>query len=461
MFCKRGSSLSAPRVLIVSASLWPLAGRISIALAKAGFCVAALSRTDSVIRKVKVIGAHYPYRPWAKKRSILDAVKAFGPDLLVCADDEAVSVLHRLYLFASKKADDKDSIGFARLIEASLGNPAGFAIARNKSRFVAVAKELGVRCPETVIIANQFALEVELENMTFPIVLKADGTCGGSGVRIANNPEAAQNAFHDLIKPSWQSAIVNSFDGPTPQPLLDWICRRRQVVTLQKYVSGRPANRAVLCMRGKVLAGLSVEVHETQHDTGPSTIASIINHDQMRKTTEILARRLELTGFHGFDFIIDSANQAWLLELNSRVTSMSHFSVGNFSPAVTLFSYLTEGAVAPVESPAMDKLIALFPQELQRCPNSEYLHSCYHDVPWDEPEFASACLSHNAEISFTGRIRRRIAALCGFRRASNATNSQNCGAQSKFSRTATTVPVRRIPTETLTVNRDVRGKTSN
>lgn len=415
-----------PRVLVIATKLWPLAARISIALSRASFRVAALSPPGSVIRKVNAIGAHYTYRPWAKQLSVMGAINAYSPDYLVCTDDDAVAVLHHLHLEASRATGDEGAIRLARLIEASLGNPASFAIAREKSRLIAFAQGLGVRCPRTVFVPDENALEHELREVTYPIVVKADGTSGGAGVRIAYNREDARTAFQDLAMPGrWLRAFVKSFDELTFQPLLDWASGRRQVVTLQEYVSGRPANRAVVCGKGEILAGLSVEVHETRHRTGPSTVAGIIDHPEMRATVEILARRLELTGFHGFDFVIDSANQAWLLELNSRVTSISHFSVGNLSPAAAWFSYLTGTKAAPAVPPAVNKLIALFPQEWQRCSGSDHLYSCYHDVPWDEPEFVRACLSPYFEVSIGGRIRKRLYAVCGFGQASVIDENKN------------------------------------
>jgi hypothetical protein len=34
----------------------------------------------------------------------------------------------------------------------------------------------------------------------------------------------------------------------------------------------------------------------------------------------------------------------------------------------------------------------LFPQEWLRDPSSPYLHSGYHDVPWDQPDLVRACV---------------------------------------------------------------------
>ena len=404
-------------MLVISATLWPIAGRISIALSKVGFHVGALSRPDSVIRKVKAIDEHFTLKPWAKRKSIVSAIEAFAPDFLVCTDDEAILDLHRLHREISQTGRQEGAPGIARLIETSLGDPDKFPITRDRSRLIAFASTLGIRCPKTVVVPDETVLDCEIERLELPVVLKADGTSGGVGVRLVYERAEARKAFRELSTPGWLGVLVQSFDGLTYQPLVDRIMRRRRTVSVQEYIVGRPANRAVLCWNGRTLAGLSVEVHQTQHRTGPSTVSGIVHHHEMMIAAETLVRSLGLTGYHGFDFVIDAENRAWLLELNSRVTSMSHFSVGNFNPAAALFSSLAGNEVAAAESPDIDRLIALFPQEWQRCPDSAYLHSCYHDVPWDEPEFVRACLSAQAETSRTGRFRQRVAALLGLGRS--------------------------------------------
>jgi hypothetical protein len=38
-------------------------------------------------------------------------------------------------------------------------------------------------------------------------------------------------------------------------------------------------------------------------------------------------------------------------------------------------------------------LIALFPNEITRSPSSDYLLSCQHDVPWEEPDLVRGVLN--------------------------------------------------------------------
>jgi hypothetical protein len=43
-------------------------------------------------------------------------------------------------------------------------------------------------------------------------------------------------------------------------------------VTIQQYLEGRPASRAVLCWQGAVIGGLSVEAAEVSREAGPATV---------------------------------------------------------------------------------------------------------------------------------------------------------------------------------------------
>ena len=50
-------------------------------------------------------------------------------------------------------------------------------------------------------------------------------------------------------------------------------------------------------------------------------------------------------------------------------------------------------------------LIALFPDEIVRSPSSEYLQSCQHDVPWNEPEVVSSVLNQALQTGILRRVR--------------------------------------------------------
>jgi len=96
--------------------------------------------------------------------------------------------------------------------------------------------------------------------------------------------------------------------------------------------------------------------------------------------------RLGLSGFCGFDFIIAPSGHAYLLELNPRVTPITHLALadGTHLPGA-LFHELVgrEPDAHPV--PISGDRIALFPTEWQRDPSGSALGQAHGDVPWDEP----------------------------------------------------------------------------
>ena len=66
---------------------------------------------------------------------------------------------------------------------------------------------------------------------------------------------------------------------------------------------------AVACWKGEVLAGLQGEVLCAQGTHGPSTVVRIIQSEEMAEAAALLVQRLRLSGFCGFDFIIEDGTR--------------------------------------------------------------------------------------------------------------------------------------------------------
>jgi hypothetical protein len=99
-----------------------------------------------------------------------------------------------------------------------------------------------------------------------------------------------------------------------------------------------------------------------------------------------------MSGFCGYDFIIDSDGRALLLEVNLRITPTCHLS-WRVDLIGLLFSQITGRSGRARQAYDADKTIALFPHEWLRNPLSPHLASCLHDVPWHEPAFVRTCLA--------------------------------------------------------------------
>lgn len=384
----------APRIMVVAGHLWPLAAQVAIELKVVGFEVAAVAPPKHFIRKVRAISNCYTYSPRAPLRSVARAIKNWRPDFLVCVDDTGVKTLHRLHKRLSMAVRNAKTGALVRLLEKSLGDPAAFQVTAQRSTFVALATAAGVRCPRTVTVSDEPALERELLSAKFPIVLKTDGTWSGAGVRIVSSPALALEAFRHLVKPtSWLRIFKRSLVGMSLEPLIDRLSQRGRSVDLQQYIAGRPAHCALVCSNGNILAAICVEVLEVMYKNGPATVVRVINSPEMIAAAATMIKRLGLAGFCGFDFVLDETNQAWLIELNPRAIPACHAIPGRHSDFLKTIFFQLSGKVAPQEpDPPPSGMITLFPQEWLRSRDSDYFWTCYHNVPWHEPEFIRACL---------------------------------------------------------------------
>ncbi len=402
--------VTSPRALIITTKSWPLGVRVALGLKAAGFDVAALSPTGDLVRTTRAIARHYRYLAVAPLISLRNAIVSWAPSIVVGSDDQAILDLHRLH-GRERLSINSVSQRIQKLIEFSLGEPSSFAVAAAKSNFMQVAWASGIRCPETTIIPDEAALVRQLASSTFPIVLKADGSWGGNGVRIASNEQQARRSFHDLM---WSNAFTRVAARETPLARY-FPPHYRRVVTTQPYIAGRPANRAVFCLHGQILNGISVEALATLYETGPATVVRVIDHPEMTRAAAVLVDHLKLSGFVGFDFIIDDEGRAWLLEMNPRVTPICHLKLrdGTSLPA-QLFQHLTGAVTAAKPANPSDEIITLFPQEWLRSPFSPHLTSGRHDVPWEEPEFIAACFKMASKggllRQFWKKLRQRGAA---------------------------------------------------
>jgi len=223
-------------------------------------------------------------------------------------------------------------------------------------------------------------------------VLKCDDSFGGQGVRIITDHRAAERAYFELrANAGRRGALLQAIRRLDVAPM-ERFWRRMPTITLQSYVAGRPANRAIVCRDGEVLAGLSVEVAQALNTTGPATVIRAIDAPQMTAATARLARRLGLSGFVGFDFMLEgTGDRPYLIEMNMRPTAICHLALDSERDLIGAFSMSLTGTRPHRELLASSAhTIALFPQESWRDPGSLHIQSAYHDVPWQSPEFLEA-----------------------------------------------------------------------
>jgi predicted ATP-grasp superfamily ATP-dependent carboligase len=146
---------------------------------------------------------------------------------------------------------------------------------------------------------------------------------------------------------------------------------------------------------------------------GHATVVRRIENPEMSAGVEAVVRRLSLSGFFGFDYMLETGTRhAYLIEVNPRSTQVGHLSlgVGHDLPAA-LYAVLSGKPEQPSPRITENDTVALFPQEWIRDPESTFLQSAYHDVPWDEPELIRDCVSNRRKQSaWYSRSKRKLAA---------------------------------------------------
>ena len=381
-----------PTALFGATMWWPLSARLATAFLRHGCGVSAVCPPGHPLRLISGVDRIYPYRGLNSLNSLKHAILAAAPDIIVPCDDGVVWQLHDLHA---------QEPGLRPLIELSLGLPEGYSTIHSRGGLLQAAVEMGIRVPITQTVSSEG--DVANAGDSASVVLKLDGTWGGTGVEIAHSRIEAIAAFRKISRPlgasvAWKRLLINR------DPLALWSWRKHETprITLQQFIPGRPANTMFACWQGEVLSSVTVEVLCSQGATGAATVVHLIRNDAIERAARLLARRFHLSGFHGLDFILEQhTGEAYLIELNPRCTQLGHLRLpyqGDLAGA--LCARLKDEPPAPVEDPIDREIIAFFPQAFSWNPKSPYLHHGHHDVPWEEPGLVRELLQ---ELSWPNR----------------------------------------------------------
>jgi len=382
-----------PKVLVVATARWFTTARLAVALANAGCTVEGLCPSQHPMVKTSAVSKIYSYNGLAPRACFGDAIAESKPDIIVPGDDLATWHLHHLHHREQKHRRTGGLI--CSTIERSLGAPDSFSVVHARTTFIELAQEEGVRAPRTAVMNDADDLRRWSAETGFPAVLKANDTSGGEGVRIVHTLEHAEQALRALQAPPLLARAAKRalIDRDTA---LVWpsLLRHRHVVNAQAYVAGREATSAVACWKGSVLATLHFEVLKKRSLRGPATVVQRIDNPEMSAAAEKIVRRLNLSGLHGFDFVLEAeTGNAFLLEINPRATQVTHLTLGAGQDLPAALRAAVSGETfQPAPKVTENDIITLFPHEWLGDPHSLFLHSSYHDVPWEEPELLRACV---------------------------------------------------------------------
>jgi carbamoylphosphate synthase large subunit len=402
------------KVLLATSAQWISTARLAMALAETGCEVHALCRRAHPLKMTSVAIRTYQYSDLHALGSLERAIRLAKPDLVIACDEDTFRLVHEMYrgVLAAKDAE------LCELLERSLGRPENYETALSRFGLMELARGLGIGVPETVEVGAAPELRVAGERLGWPLVLKNDGSSGGNGVRVAENLAEATTFWGLLRGPASPLRTVHRvLVNKRMAPLYATVRRERRTVVAQRNIAGREATLAVACWKGKVLASHCMQVVETWSLRGPSSVLEVIESGEMLTAAQKLVKRLGLSGFCGFDFIVERVSgKALLIEMNSRPTQTCHLALGEGKDLVASLVRAIHRDLGykdrPEWRPAVtdQDFVVLFPQELQRDRTSAWMRNGFHDVPTGEPHLIAFALAQRGQDWYS-KVTRRVSRL--------------------------------------------------
>jgi hypothetical protein len=125
---------------------------------------------------------------------------------------------------------------------------------------------------------------------------------------------------------------------------------------------------------------------------GPSAIVRVADNAEIMVCAEWVVHRFGLSGFFGFDFMIeDGSGAAYLIEMNSRGTPLRHLQLGKGRDMVdALWAQPSNQPLQETPPVAQNDMVAYFPGAWH-C-KSEFFESSYQDIPHGEPDLVREIL---------------------------------------------------------------------
>jgi hypothetical protein len=367
-----------PKVLVATALVWPNAVRLCRAFRDVGFEVGALAVPQHPVHRSKAPNRTVDYRPKVPLESLREAIANQTPDIIIPCDDRILG-----HLCALRAVGDDDT---STLVETSLGRGGASGVIAKRATLGEISRLPNVDVPRTDGIASVLDLQNWVRKFGLPAVLKLDGSWGGNDVMVIRRESEIRRALCEM---KLRQSVLRGFKRYVTRGDVEALRRPRSAISVQSFVTGRPANVLVACWRGKVLAQIAVEAVELASPFGMATVVRVVDGDAMVSAARSICRHYMLSGLHGFDFMIEEGTGAVkLIEINPRATQIGHFNLGRGRDlAAALFEALS-GRSAARRPPIQSRDISLFPGEWRRDPQSSYLTRTFHDVPHDDADLA-------------------------------------------------------------------------
>ena len=322
-----------PRLLVMSSTEWVWPARLAAAFAGIGVSLAGIFAPRSPLRHVVPPRAAYSYSGARPSRILAQAIETECIHAVVPCDDRAAWHLRVLHAKSQRLCRDPQRV--RSVIERSLGSSVASPILASRSDLLALAQHEGIEVPANVALTAPKDLDLWANRHGFPAFVKVDGTTGGVGVTAVGDLDQAKRALQATVDAAKVSRdLVRFLRGRDRFSFWDHVHGPERKVSIQAAIKGTPANILVSCDHGEITGAICVEARATHGERGPATVVAVVRNPETRITG-----RLSLSGFVGFDFMIEQASgRSFLIEMNPRATPIGHLALGEGRDLVSAFS---------------------------------------------------------------------------------------------------------------------------
>ncbi|MBC8065082.1 MAG: hypothetical protein H7Y17_09650 [Chlorobia bacterium] len=355
------------RALLISYGQWHGPARLPRALKRFGFEVGLVCHPDNLAAKTRFVDRYFFGKPKDESevlRDLVQAIEAYRPDVVIPGLEPAVVALLTLLKMKDDGLLPQLSEDSVKSIRRSIFDPALQRYFHSKIDLIDEMAKRGVRTPPQRELHTLGDADAFVTEHGFPVVLKPDAGYGGSDIAFCGDEESLVNEVSERLRSG---------------------TRRRW--SIQRLIDGPTAMVQFYAVKGDVKVAYSLlRVKTNPEGTGLATVVQLIKNEEMEFAARILAELMNYNGFGSIQFALPqgSGGEAYMFEANMRPGVSMHLGE-MFGDDLCRALYQHHSNSPYIQSePRIGTTVALYPQELIRDPNSEFLQGIV-DSPDDDP----------------------------------------------------------------------------